>query len=166
MTCTPHSNKAFLLHRMRSFHVRISTETTVSSVLTNQAENIIREHNPGRCFSSPSFPQSPRNLLQPLNAHTVLWSLSRTGESGLQIFFKLHDFVWTDVNVRQNWSLSGVYTVYIIMCDEEMTAGFLNASAENVYDEKSAFSQTEHNIVAAYLITAGKEQRLCFCIWC
>ncbi|XP_051773960.1 visual pigment-like receptor peropsin [Ctenopharyngodon idella] len=41
------------------------------------------------------------------------------------------------------------------MCDEEMTAGFLNASAENVYDEKSAFSQTEHNIVAAYLITAG-----------
>lgn len=46
---------------------------------------------------------------------------------------------------------------YIIMCDKEMTAGFLNASAENVYDGKSAFSQTEHNIVAAYLITAGKE---------
>lgn len=43
------------------------------------------------------------------------------------------------------------------MCDKEMTAGFLNASAENVYDGKSAFSQTEHNIVAAYLITAGKE---------
>ncbi|XP_067277893.1 visual pigment-like receptor peropsin isoform X1 [Pseudorasbora parva] len=43
----------------------------------------------------------------------------------------------------------------MIMCDEEMAPGFLNASAENVYGEKSAFSQTEHNIVAAYLITAG-----------
>lgn len=44
----------------------------------------------------------------------------------------------------------------MIMCDKEMASGFLNASAENVYGEKSAFSQTEHNIVAAYLITAGK----------
>ncbi|XP_056125032.1 visual pigment-like receptor peropsin [Rhinichthys klamathensis goyatoka] len=43
----------------------------------------------------------------------------------------------------------------MIMCDEEMASGFLNASAENVYGEKSAFSQTEHNIVATYLITAG-----------
>lgn len=42
------------------------------------------------------------------------------------------------------------------MCDKEMASGFLNTSAENVYGEKSAFSQTEHNIVAAYLITAGK----------
>uniref|UniRef100_A0A8C1UCN1 Visual pigment-like receptor peropsin n=1 Tax=Cyprinus carpio TaxID=7962 RepID=A0A8C1UCN1_CYPCA len=36
-----------------------------------------------------------------------------------------------------------------------MAAGFLNASAETVYGEKSAFTQTEHSIVAAYLITAG-----------
>uniref|UniRef100_A0A671PML8 Visual pigment-like receptor peropsin n=1 Tax=Sinocyclocheilus anshuiensis TaxID=1608454 RepID=A0A671PML8_9TELE len=36
-----------------------------------------------------------------------------------------------------------------------MATGFLNASAETVYGEKSAFTQTEHNIVAAYLITAG-----------
>uniref|UniRef100_A0A8C2L0E4 Visual pigment-like receptor peropsin n=1 Tax=Cyprinus carpio TaxID=7962 RepID=A0A8C2L0E4_CYPCA len=36
-----------------------------------------------------------------------------------------------------------------------MASGFLNASAETVYGEKSAFTQTEHNIVAAYLITAG-----------
>uniref|UniRef100_A0A8C1BL86 Visual pigment-like receptor peropsin n=1 Tax=Cyprinus carpio carpio TaxID=630221 RepID=A0A8C1BL86_CYPCA len=33
--------------------------------------------------------------------------------------------------------------------------GFLNASAEKVYGENSAFTQTEHSIVAAYLITAG-----------
>ncbi len=75
MTCTPRSKKAFLLHGMKSFHVRISTETTVSSVLTNQAENIIREHNPGQCFSSPSFPQSPRNLLHPLSTHTQFHDL-------------------------------------------------------------------------------------------
>ncbi len=50
MTCTPRTNEAFLLRGMKSFHVRISTETTVSSVLTNQAENIIREHNPGQRF--------------------------------------------------------------------------------------------------------------------
>ncbi|XP_026135137.1 visual pigment-like receptor peropsin [Carassius auratus] len=43
----------------------------------------------------------------------------------------------------------------MIMCDKEMTTGFLNASAETVYGEKSAFTQTEHSIVAAYLITAG-----------
>lgn len=47
------------------------------------------------------------------------------------------------------------------MCDKEMASGFLNASAETVYGEKSAFTQTEHNIVAAYLITAGKEQIVC-----
>ncbi|XP_059421519.1 visual pigment-like receptor peropsin [Carassius carassius] len=43
----------------------------------------------------------------------------------------------------------------MIICDKEMASGFPNASAENVYGEKSAFTQTEHNIVAAYLITAG-----------
>ncbi|RXN06778.1 visual pigment-like receptor peropsin [Labeo rohita] len=53
-----------------------------------------------------------------------------------------------DVNV----SLTGIY---MIMCDKEMASGVLNASAETVYGEKSAFTQTEHNIVAAYLITAG-----------
>ncbi|XP_056327294.1 visual pigment-like receptor peropsin [Danio aesculapii] len=41
------------------------------------------------------------------------------------------------------------------MCDKEMASGLLNISAETVYGEKSAFTQTEHNIVAAYLITAG-----------
>ncbi|TRY82204.1 hypothetical protein DNTS_003390 [Danionella cerebrum] len=36
-----------------------------------------------------------------------------------------------------------------------MASGLLNSSDESVYTEKSAFTQTEHNIVAAYLITAG-----------
>lgn len=49
----------------------------------------------------------------------------------------------------------------MIMCDKEMASGVLNASAETVYGEKSAFTQTEHNIVAAYLITAGKELSVC-----
>lgn len=62
---------------------------------------------------------------------------------------------------KQMWMLDRsetwvVYITYMIMCDEDMASGFLNASAENVYGEKSAFSQTEHNIVATYLITAGK----------
>ncbi|XP_052428468.1 visual pigment-like receptor peropsin [Carassius gibelio] len=43
----------------------------------------------------------------------------------------------------------------MIICDKKMASGFPNASAETVYGEKSAFTQTEHNIVAAYLITAG-----------
>ncbi len=63
-----------------------------------------------------------------------------------------------------NVSLSGIYIyiyIYMIMCDKEMASGLLNASAETVYGGKSAFTQTEHNIVAAYLITAGKEQNVC-----
>ncbi|XP_057198245.1 visual pigment-like receptor peropsin [Triplophysa rosa] len=41
------------------------------------------------------------------------------------------------------------------LCDKEMESGFLNSSESFPYVEKSAFTQTEHNIVAAYLITAG-----------
>ncbi|XP_056617199.1 visual pigment-like receptor peropsin [Triplophysa dalaica] len=41
------------------------------------------------------------------------------------------------------------------LCDKEMESGFLNSSESSPYVEKSAFTQTEHNIVAAYLITAG-----------
>ncbi|XP_051504059.1 visual pigment-like receptor peropsin isoform X2 [Myxocyprinus asiaticus] len=42
------------------------------------------------------------------------------------------------------------------MCDKAMASGILSSSTETVpYGEKSAFSQTEHNVVAAYLITAG-----------
>ncbi len=55
----------------------------------------------------------------------------------------------------------------MIMCDKEMASGLLNASAETVYGGKSAFTQTEHNIVAAYLITAGKEQMCVYLVfWC
>lgn len=42
------------------------------------------------------------------------------------------------------------------LCDKKMESGFLNSSGNFPYAEKSAFTQTEHNIVAAYLITAGK----------
>ncbi|XP_051508167.1 visual pigment-like receptor peropsin [Myxocyprinus asiaticus] len=42
------------------------------------------------------------------------------------------------------------------ICDKTMASGFLNSSTETVpYGEKSAFSQTEHNVVATYLIIAG-----------
>nr|XP_055025603.1 visual pigment-like receptor peropsin [Misgurnus anguillicaudatus] len=41
------------------------------------------------------------------------------------------------------------------LCDKEMESVFLNSSGNVPYAEKSAFTQTEHNIVAAYLITAG-----------
>ncbi|XP_065153110.1 visual pigment-like receptor peropsin [Paramisgurnus dabryanus] len=41
------------------------------------------------------------------------------------------------------------------LCDKDLESGFLNSSENVPYAEKSAFTQTEHNIVAAYLITAG-----------
>lgn len=41
------------------------------------------------------------------------------------------------------------------LCHKEMESGFLNSSENFPHGEKSAFTQTEHNIVAAYLITAG-----------
>lgn len=110
MTCTPHSNKAFLLHRMRSFHVRISTETTVSSVLTNQAENIIREHNPAlRSLSHPVTFYSPWT-----HTHFYDLFLRRTGESGLQIFSScmiLFEQMWMLARTEA-WVVYIAYSIY------------------------------------------------------
>lgn len=99
--------------------------------------------------------QSPRNL--PLT-HTQLTQFDDL-LSGLQI---VHDLVGCQCETE----LKPEWCVYMIMCDKEMESGLLNVSAETVYGEKSAFTQTEHNIVAAYLITAGKDQSVfvCMCV--
>lgn len=70
ITCTHSFKKAFLLLGMKSLHVRINTETTLSSVLANQAENIIRELSIP-LFFQPSFPQPPHQLhhLNPTAPH-------------------------------------------------------------------------------------------------
>lgn len=42
----------------------------------------------------------------------------------------------------------------------------VNSSSDAApYGGKSVFSQTEHNIVAGYLITAGKQEKIACSVW-
>lgn len=90
ITCTHSFKKAFLLLGMKSLHVRINTETTLSSVLANQAENIIRELSIP-LFFQPFIPtatpstSSPKSYSPPpslfCHAHTYSFIILTQGKT-------------------------------------------------------------------------------------